>query len=141
MTAEDLTNAYMNIRIEREKLSADFKEKDEALKEELEVVERELLKICAEQNVDLMRTKFGTVSRSIKTRVHVIDWDSFYDYIIEHKAPQLLTKRIHESNFEEFTSERKHEGLPPGVNVAREYTITVRKPSKKETVLDAVDAV
>lgn len=141
MTAEDLTNAYMNIRIEREKLSADFKEKDEALKEELEVVERELLKICAEQNVDLMRTKFGTVSRNIKTRVHVIDWDSFYDYIIEHKAPQLLTKRIHESNFEEFTSERKHEGLPPGVNVAREYTITVRKPSKKETVLDAVDAV
>lgn len=141
MTAEDLTNAYMNIRTEREKLSADFKVKDEALKEELEVVERELLKICAEQNVDLMRTKFGTVSRNIKTRVHVIDWDSFYDYIIEHKAPQLLTKRIHEGNFEEFTSERKHEGLPPGVNVAREYTITVRKPSKKEAVLEEVDAV
>ena len=141
MTAEDLTNAYMNIRTEREKLSADFKVKDEALKEELEVVERELLKICAEQNVDLMRTKFGTVSRNIKTRVHVIDWDSFYDYIIEHKAPQLLTKRIHEGNFEEFTSERKHEGLPPGVNVAREYTITVRKPSKKESVLDEVESV
>lgn len=141
MTAEDLTNAYMNIRGEREKLSADFKAKDVALKEELEVVERELLKICAEQNVDLMRTKFGTVSRNIKTRVHVIDWDSFYDYIIEHKAPQLLTKRIHEGNFEEFTSERKHEGLPPGVNVAREYTITVRKPSRKETVPDEVDAV
>jgi hypothetical protein len=141
MTAEDLTNAYMSIRTEREKLSADYKAKDEKLKEDLEVVERELLKICSEQNVDLMRTKFGTVSRSIKTRVHVIDWDSFYDYIIEHKAPQLLTKRIHESNFEEFTSERKHEGLPPGVNVAREYTITVRKPSKKETALEEVDAV
>lgn len=137
MTAEELTDAYMNIRTEREKLSAKYKEDDDKLKSELEVVERELLKICSEQNVDLMRTKFGTVSRSIKTRVHVIDWDSFYDYIIEHKAPQLLTKRIHESNFEEFTSERKHEGLPPGVNVAREYTITVRKP-KKETVLGEV---
>ena len=141
MTVDELTNAYMNIRTEREKLSADYKAQDGKLKEDLEVIERELLKVCSEQNVDLMRTKFGTVSRSIKTRVHVIDWDSFYDYIIEHKAPQLLTKRIHESNFEEFTSERKHEGLPPGVNVAREYTITVRKPSKKETVLDVVDAV
>lgn len=141
MTAEELTNAYMNIRVEREKLSADYKAQDDKLKTDLEVVERELLKICSEQNVDLMRTKFGTVSRSIKTRVHVIDWDSFYDYIIEHKAPQLLTKRIHESNFEEFTSERKHEGLPPGVNVAREYTITVRKPSKKESVLDEVESV
>jgi len=141
MTAEELTNAYMNIRAAREKLSADYKAEDEKLKTDMEVFERELLNICAEQNIDLMRTKFGTVSRNIKTRVHVIDWDSFYDYIIEHKAPQLLTKRIHEGNFEEFTSERKHEGLPPGVNVAREYTITVRKPSKKETVLDEVESV
>lgn len=141
MTAEELTNAYMNIRAAREKLSADYKAEDEKLKADMEVFERELLNICAEQNIDLMRTRFGTVSRNIKTRVHVIDWDSFYDYIIEHKAPQLLTKRIHEGNFEEFTSERKHEGLPPGVNVAREYTITVRKPSKKETVLDEVESV
>jgi len=141
MTAEELTNAYMNIRTAREKLSADYKAEDEKLKADMEVFERELLNICAEQNIDLMRTKFGTVSRNIKTRVHVIDWDSFYDYIIEHKAPQLLTKRIHEGNFEEFTSERKHEGLPPGVNVAREYTITVRKPSKKEIVLDEVESV
>ena len=141
MTVDELTNAYMNIRTERERLSANFKTQDEKLKEDLGVIERELLKVCSEQNVDLMRTKFGTVSRSIKTRVHVIDWDSFYDYIIEHKAPQLLTKRIHESNFEEFTSERKHEGLPPGVNVAREYTITVRKPSKKEAVLEEVSLV
>jgi hypothetical protein len=136
MTVDELTSAYMGIRTEREKLSADFKMQDDKLKEDLAVIERELLKVCSEQNVDLMRTKFGTVSRSIKTRVHVVDWDSFYDYVIEHKAPQLLTKRIHESNFEEFTSERRHEGLPPGVNVAREYTITVRKPSKKETVLE-----
>jgi hypothetical protein len=141
MTAEELTNAYMNIRVEREKLSSDFKQKDEKLREEMEVVERELLRICSEQNIDLMRTKFGTVSRRIKARVHVIDWDSFYDYIIEHKAPQLLTKRVHEGNFEEFTSERKHEGLPPGVNVAREYTITVIKPSKKEAALPEVESV
>jgi hypothetical protein len=48
---------------------------------------------------------------------------------------------VHEGNFEEFTSERRHEGLPPGVNVAREYTITVRKPSKKEVMLDEVESV
>lgn len=141
MTVDELTSAYMNLRFEREKLSADFKAADDKLKEDQNTIERELLKICAEQNVDLMRTKYGTVSRSIKARVHVIDWDSFYDYIIEHKAPQLLTKRVHEGNFEEFTAERKNEGLPPGVNVAREYTITVRKPSKKESVLDEVESV
>lgn len=70
--------------------------------------------------------------RSIKSRVHVLDWDAFYDYVLENKAPQLLQKRVHESNFEEFMSERRQDGLPPGVNVAREYSITVRKPSKSE---------
>lgn len=140
MTAEELTNAYMNVRAEREKLSADYKLQDEKLKADMEVFERELLRICSEQNVDLMRTKYGTVSRNIKARVHVIDWDSFYDYIIEHKAPQLLTKRVHEGNFEEFMTGREKEGLPPGINVAREYTITVRKPSK-ETVSFNVEAV
>jgi hypothetical protein len=45
--------------------------------------------------------------RSIKSRVHVLDWDAFYDYVLENKAPQLLQKRVHESNFEEFMSERR----------------------------------
>ena len=78
--------------------------------------------------------------RSIKSRVHVLDWDAFYDYVLENKAPQLLQKRVHESNFEEFMSERRSDGLPPGVNVAREYSITVRKPSKTDAIVGDLEA-
>jgi hypothetical protein len=132
MNIDELTHDYMILRRERERMAAEFKTADERLKDAQAEIEAKLLALCSEHNVDSMRTKNGTVMRSIKSRVHVLDWDAFYDYVLENKAPQLLQKRVHESNFEEFMSERRSDGLPPGVNVAREYSITVRKPSKSE---------
>lgn len=132
MNIDELTHDYMVLRRERERVAVEFKMTDEKLRDAQAEIEAKLLALCTEHNVDSMRTKNGTVMRSIKSRVHVLDWDAFYDYVLENKAPQLLQKRVHESNFEEFMSERRQDGLPPGVNVAREYSITVRKPSKSE---------
>jgi hypothetical protein len=61
------------------------------------VIEQEMLKICAEQGADSIRTGYGTVSRQIKNRYHILDWDNFYEFVIEHRIPQLLTKRVHEA--------------------------------------------
>ena len=132
MNIDELTHDYMTLRRERERIASEYKIEDERLKEAQSEIEARLLALCSEHNVDSMRTKNGTVMRSIKSRVHVIDWDAFYDYVLENKVPQLLQKRVHESNFDEFMSERRNDGLPPGVNVAREYVITVRKPSKAD---------
>lgn len=132
MNINELTEAYMNIRKERERISSQFKSHDETLKSQQIVLEQEMLKICAEQGADSIRTSVGTVSRQVKNRFHVLDWDHFYEFVLEQKAPQLLQKRVHEANFNEFMQGRENEGLPPGVNVAREYTITVYKP-KAET--------
>lgn len=129
MTIDELTKDYMALRQQRERLASEFKKTDEELKMAQSNIEAKLIEICNEQNMDSVRTAHGTVMRSIKQRVHVIDWDSFYDYIIENKAPQLLHKRIHEGNFEEFMQDRKDHGLPPSVNVVREYQVIVRKPS------------
>lgn len=140
MNIDELTHDYMILRRERERMAAEFKTADERLKDAQAEIEAKLLALCSEHNVDSMRTKNGTVMRSIKSRVHVLDWDAFYDYVLENKAPQLLQKRVHESNFEEFMSERRSDGLPPGVNVAREYSITVRKPSKTDAIVGDLEA-
>jgi hypothetical protein len=132
MSINDLTQAYMNIRSERERISSEFKNRDETLKSQQVVLEQEMLKICADQGADSIRTSVGTVSRKIKNRFHILDWNSFYQFVLEQKVPQLLQKRVHETNFTDFMQGRENEGLPPGVNVAREYTITVYKP-KAET--------
>ena len=132
MNIDELTRDYMALRHERERLSAQFKEKDKTLQEAQAVIEAKMIDLCNEHNVDSMRTQNGTIRRSIKSRVHVLDWDSFYDYVLENKAPQLLQKRVHEGNFEEFMSERRGDGLPPDINVVREYAVTVYKPSSKD---------
>jgi hypothetical protein len=49
--------------------------------------------------------------------------------VLEHQALELLERRIHQGNFKEFIAEREKEGLPPGVNVMREFGVTVRKPT------------
>jgi len=134
MNLNDIVSAFINLRSEREKLAAKFKVDDESLKAQQAILEQEMLKLCAEQGADSIRTASGTISRKVKSRFHVIDWNNFYEFVIERRAPQLLQKRVHETNFEEFMTGREKEGLPPGVNVAREYTVTVYKPSAKDSV-------
>ena len=67
--------------------------------------------------------------RSIKDRYTTNDWDGFKKFILDHEAVDLLERRIHQGNFKEFMAEHKDEGLPPGVNVMREFAISVRKPT------------
>ena len=75
------------------------------------------------------RTDSGTVIRKLNERYTTSDWDNFKKFVLEHEAIDLLERRIHQGNFKEFIARREGEGLPPGVNVMREYGITVRKPS------------
>jgi len=64
-------------------------------------------------------------------RFYCNDWDNFKKFILEHQAIDLFERRIHQGNFKEFMSGHKDDGLPPGVNVMREFGITVRKPTSK----------
>jgi hypothetical protein len=124
---EELVSAYLKIRTEREILAHNYEQEDAALKADMAEIEQMMLTSCNEINADSIKTAKGTVMRSVKERFTCSDWDSFYKFVMEHQAPQLLEKRIHQGNFKTFYNEE--EGLPPGVNVMREYGITVRKPS------------
>lgn len=121
---------YIEVRSKRESLLRDYELIDEELKEELKQYEAQLLEACTAIGANSINTATGTVIRSIKERFYCTDWDNFYKFIAEHNAPQLLEKRIHQSNFKEFYEPYQADGLPPGINVMREFGITVRKPSK-----------
>jgi hypothetical protein len=68
--------------------------------------------------------------RKLNERFFCQDWDNFYKFVLDNEAVQLLERRIHQSNFREFLRENVNDGLPPGVNVMREYGVSVRKASK-----------
>jgi len=121
---------YIEVRSKRDDLLRDYEAIDGELKEELKQFEAQLLEACTVIGANSINTSTGTVIRNLKERFYCTDWDNFYKFIAEHDAPQLLEKRIHQGNFKEFYEPNQADGLPPGVNVMREFGITVRKPSK-----------
>jgi len=133
--AEELVKTYLTIRRQRETLKAEYESQDSDLKRDMEQLEAALLDICNTTNVNGLRTQHGTVTRQVKDRFFCTDWDNFKKFVETEGSIDLLERRIHQRNFKEFMSEREGEGLPPGVNVLREFDIVVRKASSTSELL------
>jgi hypothetical protein len=127
---EQLVEAYLLIRSERDRLAREYEVADARLKEDMAKLEMVMLDLCNSVNADSIKTKHGTVMRKLNERFFCQDWDNFYRFVLDNEAVQLLERRIHQSNFKQFLSEHDGDGLPPGVNVMREYGVSVRKASK-----------
>lgn len=123
---DQLTKVYVKIRDKRSELSAKFKEEDERLKSQQDTIKKALLNYCKEENVDSVRTEHGVFYRSVRTRYWTNDWESMHQFIVEHNVPQLLDKRINQTNIKDFLSENP-ELSPPGLNIDSEFSIAVRK--------------
>ena len=129
LNLDELVKIYLTIRNEREKLKSGWEVKDGELEQEMKVLEQSMLTVCNDTNASSIRTESGTVIRTLKERFTTNDWDNFKKFVLDNEAIDLLERRIHQGNFKEFMAEHQGEGLPPGVNVMREFTIVVRKPS------------
>lgn len=130
ISATDYVDAYLAIRNERDRILREYEAADKELKAEMATLEAGLLEICNTVGANSINTKNGTVIRSIKERATCSDWDNFKKFVLENQQVDLLEKRIHQTNFKTFMEEHSDDGLPPGVNVMREFAITVRKASK-----------
>jgi hypothetical protein len=126
---EELVKIYLTIRNERERIEAEWKAKDDELRTDLKSLESQMLVTCNENNASSIKTGSGTVIRKLNERYTVADGDVFRKFVLQEGAVELFESRIHQGNFKEFITERKDDGLPPGVNVMREFGIVVRKPS------------
>jgi len=129
VNTEQMVDAYLAIRAEREKLLREYEAQDARLKEDMAKIEAALLTVCNDINADSIKTTHGTVIRKLNERFYCNDWDNFRKYVLEREAIELLERRIHQSNFKQHMSESEADGLPPGVSVMREFGITVRKAS------------
>lgn len=130
MTAGDLAEQYLLYRDLKAQLKQKYEAKEAILDAELDAITNRLMSLCNEQDASSIRTDSGTIIRSLKTRYETKDWESMYEFVVEHNAPYLLQKRINETAMKEYL-ENNPEEYPKGLNVASEYKISVRKPTKK----------
>lgn len=126
VTVDQLVAVYIKVRDARDAARKDADRIDADFEAQLDVLNKEILEICKETGADSIKTPHGTAIRSVKSRYWTNDWEKFYQFVFEHHAPELLEKRIHQTNIKQFLEENP-DMLPLGLNVDSEHSITVRR--------------
>jgi len=98
--------------------------RDKEVEEQMDVVKAEILGFCNTLGLDNFKTPFGRVVRKKSTRYWPSDWHMMYEFIREHDVPELLEKRIHQTNMATYLEENPtlH---PPSLNADSEYSVVV----------------
>jgi hypothetical protein len=123
---DKIVAVYIKIRNAKEELTKEYDDKIADLDEQMRTLKQKLLDISKESGVTSFKTDYGTAYRTVKNRYWTNDWESFYGFMKEHGAMELLEKRIHQTNMREFLEDHP-EVHPPGLNVDQEYEITIRR--------------
>ena len=123
---EKLTRVYIKMRDKKDELSRELEEKIGELEADMKRVKLAILDHMKELNAESLRTNSGTIFRTVRTTYSTNDWDSMNKFILEHGLPDLLEKRIHQTNMKAFLEENPDE-LPPGLNANMEYSVTIRR--------------
>ena len=124
-----LTQAYLNLKAARDELSAEYKKADEKLVNKQNKIKSALLSYLKENDIKSVKTDAGTFYRTVKQKYWTSDWGSMHEFILEHGLPDLLEKRLHQTNVRTFLEENE-DLLPKGLNVDSEYSLSVRRPKK-----------
>lgn len=127
LTIEKLVAIHRKMDAKLSELQTQIDEIEEQRKD----VRKTILELMKEQGIESARTEFGTVSKTIKERFWTSDWPALHQYILENGAVGLLQQRIHETNMREWIAAHPND-FPPSLNIDREYSLSIRKPSSKE---------
>jgi hypothetical protein len=123
---DKLVKAYIKMRDAHTEMLHKFQEEENQIKEQMSQVKQALLEYCKTNNLESVKTAEGMFYRTVKRRYTTADWDSMNKFILEHQVPELLEKRLHQGNMEQFLTEHP-DLLPPGLNCDAEYSVTVRR--------------
>jgi hypothetical protein len=126
ISIEKIVTAYIKIRDTKEAMYAKYKAESAELEEQMTILKHKLLDISKETGVTSFSTPHGTAYRTVKDRYWTNDWESFYTFMRDNNAMGLLEKRIHQTNMKEFLENNPGEE-PMGLNIDREYEITIRR--------------
>jgi hypothetical protein len=126
VSVEKLVKVYIKMRDKHTEMLREYQEQENLLKGKMAKVKEALLDHCKEHNVDSVRTGEGLFFRTVKQNYWTSDWESMGKFVVEHNAPELLEKRLHQGNIKQFLEENPTL-LPPGINVDSEYSVTIRR--------------
>ena len=123
---DQLVEVYIKIRDAKSEAAKKAAEVEAEFDAQLDTLEQHMLEACKATGASSIKTPHGTIMQSVKTRYWTNDWEKFYQFMFENHVPELLEKRIQQTNMKQFLEENP-DVLPQGLNVDREHSITVRR--------------
>ena len=123
---EKLTRVYIKMREKKSEIDHEYNEKLNHLDGQMKAVKAAIIEHIKAIGAESLRTEAGTVYRTVRTMYTTTDWESMHKFILEHNVPELLEKRIQQTNMKAFLEEHP-DTLPPGLNANMEYSVTVKR--------------
>ena len=126
VSIESLTRIYIKMRTKKEEMNRELEAKISELEGKMRTVKTAILEHMKDVGAESIRTDSGTVYRTVLTRYTTNDWTSMHKFILEHEVPDLLEKRLQQTNLKAFLEENP-DIIPPGLNANNEYSVTVKR--------------
>ena len=126
ISIEKLTRVYIKMREKKAEVTHELEAKIDELDESMKKVKSAILDHMKEIGAESLRTDAGSIYRTVRTTYSTNDWESMNKFILEHSVPELLEKRIHQTNMKVFLEEHP-DVLPPGLNANMEYSVTIKR--------------
>ena len=123
---EKLTRIYIKMRDKKAEVSHELEEKVSKIEQDMKTVKTAILAHMKEIGAESLRTEAGIVYRTVRTTYATSDWESMHKFILEHGVPDLLEKRLQQTNMRAFLEENP-DMLPPGLNANSEYSVTIKR--------------
>jgi hypothetical protein len=123
---DKVAKTYVKIRDKRSALKKAYEAEDLKLTDQLETLDSFLLETLQSLGAESVRTKHGTVVKTLAVKPSCGDWGAFGEWIIENNALEALERRVKKSFIVDYMNDNKDE-LPPGISVLKEYTVTIRR--------------
>jgi hypothetical protein len=124
-TADDVIGAYLKLRTAKEKLVEKQKQELREITDKMDALEVWLQGQLHKLGAQNLRTPNGTAFRVMHLSAKVSDWEALRTHVLEHDAWHLLERRVNKSALQEELDDGR--SLPPGVDISRIETVTVRK--------------
>jgi hypothetical protein len=123
---EKLTRIYIKMREKKAEVAHEMEDKIDKIDSDMKAVKSAILQHMKDIGAESLKTSAGVVYRTVRTTYATSDWESMNKFILEHSVPELLEKRIHQTNMKAFLEENP-ELIPAGLNANSEYSVTVRR--------------
>ena len=126
MKMDDLVKTYIQVREKKSRLKAEYDARVAECDKVQDKIEALLLLKFDELGTTSFKTPEGTAAMSLRTSVSIADWDTFFGFVKDNDAFDLLDRRASKTAIEQFKSANGE--LPPGLNYSATRVVGFTRP-------------